>query len=174
MVRNVYGDLKALVADGYLLHGSNKKFNIIEPHRKDKIDPRAGLLEAVYATDDPLMAMFLAIIRPKKLPIINGKHKNMISWEYVDDKLRCWISPNFNIHNAYATGWIYVTEGSLFKSLKKLPHEYYSHKKVVPTKIIEVKPKDFLSIVELEVIPVEDVREAGFHTEEEIKAMGYD
>lgn len=174
MSRKVSDKLKYLVNKGYLLHGSNKKFDVIKPNKKKKIDPRAGLYNAVYATDDPLMAMFLAIIRPEKLPVINGKHKCMICWDYEVSGFRAWLSRNFNTYNAYGVGWIYVVEGKLFTELKKLPHEFYCRKEVLPISVVEVRPKDFLSIVELKFLSADVIREAGFHTEEEIRFMGYE
>lgn len=99
----------------------------------------------------------------------------MKSWGYDEDgTLRFWLTPNFNIHDAYDIGWVYVAESNLFTALKKLPHEFYSRNEVTPKHIVEVNPKDFLSIAKIELLTADDIREAGFHTEEEITLMGYD
>ena len=174
MSNNTFKFLNKLVNKGFLLHGSNKKFDIISPNKKEKLDPRAGKLKAVYATNDSLIAMFLAIIAPQKLPLVKGNRKNMISWGYDKiGKIHFALSPNYYTHNAFDMGYIYVVEQSIFKPLKKLPHEFYSYEKITPKEVVFVKPHDFLSIIKPEIIPVEAIKKAGFHTEEEIKLMGY-
>jgi len=171
---SIITSLQRWIDGGYLLHGSNKKFEVIRPNKRKKLDPRVGLLKAVYATDDPKLAMFLAILNYSRLPLINGVRKSMIGWYYDEnDEAHFALTPNFFLHNAFNKGYIYVVHGSLFKSLKKLPHEYYAYGEIKPARVIGVSPQNFLTTVKTELYPVEGIRQAGFHTEEEISAMGY-
>ena len=46
------------VKKGYVLHGSRKRFDVLIPHRKEKLHSSTRTLRAVYATSIPLIALF--------------------------------------------------------------------------------------------------------------------
>jgi len=172
---SVYKELEKLVKKGYLLHGSRKKFDIILPNKRKKLHASVGRYKAVYATDNPLVAMFFASIFPNKLPLIMGKVKCLKGYDFDKNENPYFaLTPNIYKHHAFGEGYVYVANKQLFKSLKKIPHEYYSMKPVRPNFVFQIDPNEFIEMANHQMYPKSAVIEANFHTDEEIRAMGYD
>jgi len=168
-----YEVLQKLARKGYVFHGSAERFDVIMPNRREKLDPRAGLLRAVYATYHPMIAMFIAVKRPSKIPKIKNYDRGVVAWR-IDkrNKARFRVTPNYIKYKAFDTGYVYILEKKLFIKSRKIYDEYYSRRPVKPVSIVAIRPEEFLSRVRLNIWPVEDLRKMKY-TEKEIEVLGY-
>lgn len=59
--------LEGYISQGFLLHGSKNKIEVLEPRqaRDDNQDRKSGNLNAVYATDDIRISIFMALFAKK-------------------------------------------------------------------------------------------------------------
>ena len=134
------------------------------------MNEKVGLLKAVYVTDEPLIAMFKAILRARKVP---GK-RGLYGWGFsLQGKPKFRISPNYIKYKGFSKGYLYVVEKKDFTKSKKIPHEFYCFKTVVPQKVIMVEPEDFLEKVKFSFWTKNEAIKTKLFTEEEITAMGY-
>ncbi|OGM75457.1 hypothetical protein A2382_04145 [Candidatus Woesebacteria bacterium RIFOXYB1_FULL_38_16] len=158
------------VKKGYVLHGSRKRFDVLIPHRKEKLHSSTGTLRAVYATSIPLIALFKAVLNA---PIMPGG-RGMIGWKF-DHELNPYfrVTPNYIRHNAFSSGFVYVLRKEKFKKYNKILCEYYSENPVVPDFVINVKKNDFLLNANISIWSLNEVIKAGLHNKEGIALFGF-
>src|SRR3989344_1929479 len=166
--------LQSYIDQGFLLHGSQKEVEILDPYKKKNLSKKAGRLKAVYATDSVQVAMFKAILAPSKLKTVNKMKVGVHTWRFLDNDIpQFWITPNYHQNKAFGNGFVYVLDSVEFKQLMKLPHEFYSTKPVEPVFTIKIAPNDLLKKTRLIIWPKEELIKRGSHTEREIQCMGY-
>ena len=160
--------LEKLVEKGYVLHGSKSKFDIAKPNKKARVPEGGGQLNAIYTTDIPLISMFKSITRPQKTPAKKG----VAGWRIFKNRnVRFRLTPNYLKYDGFGDGYVYAFKKEDFVKDKKIPHEFYSKERQRPKYTFLVKPEDFLKFAKITKWKKDEVRKAGFHTEEEIQKM---
>jgi hypothetical protein len=167
---SVYKELQNWVNKGYLLHGSRHEFDLIKPNKKDRLHKKVGRLKAVYATDEPLIAMFKAVIHSPKLRTKEG----LVAWGFnAEGNIKFRVTPNYFVDNAFAEGYVYICLGKKFVKSKKMSREYYRQKPIRPHAVKIVNPDDFLCVAVVEKWPLKEALKQKIYTRGELLQMGY-
>jgi len=89
----------------YLFHGGRKKVSVLLPKKPKNTSPNAPQEKGVYATDEPLIAAFNALLDPRKLPKVNGIRKMLYSWYKSPERWKFGVTKNVKENNAFSLGY---------------------------------------------------------------------
>lgn len=112
-------------AQGYLFHGSPLKLDVVEPHQAYDLSHIGGCQCAVYATDDPFIALMCSVL-----------HRNSKLW------YSAWSvqdgSYSLQLHNVTLSGgWIYLVRREQFSPVPDKSAKYISLVACEPAGIIQ-------------------------------------
>lgn len=151
-------------------HGSKKRLDLLLPKMPSGGGNGATIEKAIYATDNILVATFLAIIDKKKL--LSQKNTLIYSWYFKDDIPFFGTTPNVLESDAFSEGWIYELEPQEFIETK-LPHEFKSDHSVKPLYRYKVNPNNFLSSNKISILPKSFLQNTSDFSQVDFKRMGY-
>lgn len=130
-----YMKLEAYLNQGYLLHGSKKQLEAIEPRQAKDDDSKrvAGNLHGIYATENLNVAALRALFAKKDLA------KNGWRSSYSGDENNLQVSgENFT----FTSGYIYVLPRDSFAEVtdKTGGHDLVSSTSIKPIDVIKIDP----------------------------------
>lgn len=140
--------IEKLVGQGFIFHGSDRRIEKLEPRRGHDMRRASGRLEAVYATDQPSIAIFRSIISRKRARDLKPSGGLGTSWSLDGSDKKFTASPAFK--ETLGEGYVHIFPKSDFKPVLgrdrdiKNPVEFITRKEVAPAAIIKVRPEDFL------------------------------
>lgn len=127
--------LEDYVSQGLLLHGSKNKIEVLEPRqaRDDNQERKSGNLNAVYATDDIRISIFMALF-DKKDTTQNGWRAFYHSTN--EDEMKVG-----GEHVTFTPGYIHVLPGEKFHKVDdENSKEIVAYESVAPIDVIAVTP----------------------------------
>ncbi|MDO8603840.1 MAG: hypothetical protein Q7K40_00270 [bacterium] len=127
--------LEGYVSQGFLLHGSKNKIEVLEPRQAqdDNHDRKSGNLNAVYATDDIRISIFMALFA-KKDADKNGWRAFYNSTN--EDEMSVG---GENV--TFTPGYIHVLPGEKFRKVDdKNSKEIVAYEPVAPIDVVQVTP----------------------------------
>ncbi len=127
--------LRRYVQDGFLLHGSKSRIDKIEPRQASDIDKTrvARNQFGVYATEDPDIAIVMALMHPK------GSGNTTSYYHKHSGESESFKIGGVNV--MLRTGYVHVLPRETFKEINhENDVEFVSKDPVTPVAVIEVNP----------------------------------
>jgi len=137
-----------------LLHGSCRTdIETLEPHQANDREKEFGNKNGVYAVKDPLLPIFYAIQNREKIDglIVSGVKTDP---ETEENKYEFKMSKNILAAQPWVNGMVYILDKKSFWQGQdddgEFGREWVSEKPVKPLAKLEVGPKDFRFLKEIE------------------------
>jgi hypothetical protein len=169
---NMHELIQQCLKEDCLFHGSSRRWEVLIPKTPLYTSPNAHSENGVYASEEPLVAAFNAILDFSKVRARNGVRKIVYSWYKSGDRYRFGVTRNVIEDNAFSGGYVYVLVKSNFRALST-EGEYVAKRKISPSNVINVSQKEFLCYAKIEVLPLSYLKHSNAHTVNELCGMGY-
>jgi hypothetical protein len=137
--------LKYLIeAKGFLLHGSNRSMDSLEPRQANDELKLSGNKLAVYAVEDPVLPIFYSVLDKNKIQglVVSGKRNNGHQVEYIFEIPKDAIKAH-----PWTKGIIYIVSKDKFiqeaDDEGEAIEEWSSSEEVIPWGKLSVNKEDF-------------------------------
>lgn len=145
--------IRSIVSHGFVLHGSDRKISKLEPRRAGDAERMSGKMEAVFATNQPEIAIFRSIMSYERARNLKPSG-NLETYWYIDEKSRYRFGASSQIIDTLDEGYIHIFPQGDFKPVLerernfKNPLEFIRRSTVKPVAILKVRPEDFYYEIE--------------------------
>lgn len=134
--------LRRYVAEGFLLHGSRKKFDVVEPRKANDDGHYVCNQFGVYATDDVRIPLVMALIHPTDPNDVSLSYHSQGDGPLQVNGRNICLRP----------GYIYVLPPNTFEKVCADGNtEIISPTPVIPITVVKVDPGIFLEVPDIKL-----------------------